>query len=231
MLDSFQLTGRSRSHLCPWEDPRLAVHVEVLAPFTAMRAAAANDGIDLAIYSAFRDFFEQARIWNAKFSGARTLYDEQGNAIDYARLSEHERIQCILNWSAVPGASRHHWGSDIDVFDRASMPQGYSVQLLPEEYAPGGVFYRLSEWLARNSARFGFFRPYLQYRGGMFPEPWHLSYASVSVPALLGLTPALVAEAIEQGEILGKEAVLARLPEIFARHVLNVTGPQQIEAA
>ena len=37
----------------------------------------------------------------------------------------------ILEWSALPGASRHHWGSEFDVFDLAALPEGYRVQLLP----------------------------------------------------------------------------------------------------
>ncbi|MGH8631236.1 MAG: M15 family metallopeptidase [Burkholderiales bacterium] len=192
MLDSLQLTGRARGHIHQSEEPRFALHRDVLEPYLALRAAAAREGFDLAIFSGFRDFDSQAEIWNRKFTGERALFDENGNAIDHSRLSEQDRIQCILNWSALPGASRHHWGTEIDVFDRAVLPEGYRVRLLPGEYHPGGVFHRLACWLDENIGRFGFFRPYAQYRGGMFAEPWHLSFAAVSVPALAALTPELV---------------------------------------
>jgi len=225
MLDPLQLTGRTRDHVYQSEDPRFALHRDVLEPFLAMRAAAAGEGIDLAIFSGFRDFESQARIWNEKFTGERTLYDQDGNPIDHASLSEQERIRCILNWSALPGASRHHWGSDLDVFDRAAMPEGYRVRLLPHEFLPGGVFQRLARWLDENIARFGFFRPYSEFRGGMFAEPWHLSFGRISVPALAALTPDMVGEALAHSEILGKQRVLAQLEEIFERHVANVAQP------
>lgn len=225
MLDFLQLTGRARGHIHQSEDPRFAVHSDVLDPYLAMREAAARDGIDLAIFSGFRDFDSQAQIWNRKFTGERALYDENGELLDGSRLSEDERIQCILNWSALPGASRHHWGTELDVFDRAAVPEGYRVRLLPDEYRPGGVFHRLAQWMDANIGRFGFFRPYSRYRGGMFAEPWHLSFAPVSVPALAALTPDVVAEAVALSDILGKRAVLGRLSEIFERHVLNVAQP------
>ena len=99
------------------------------------------------------------------------------------------------------------------------------MKLLPEEAQPGGVFHRLHQWLDRNMARFGFFRPYREYRGGMFPEPWHLSYAPIAIPALQALTQEVVAEALHDGDVLGKDLVLARLPEIYQRHVLNISMP------
>jgi hypothetical protein len=54
------------------------------------------------------------------------------------------------------------------------------------------------------------------------PEPWHLSYAPISGPALSGLTLDVLYEAIDNSEILGREQVLTRLPEIHARYVMAV---------
>ena len=103
-------------------------------------------------YSAFRDFAAQVEIWNRKFRGERPLYDRDGNVRDHASLSAEEIVEAILVWSAVPGASRHHWGSEIDVFDAAALPADYRVKLLPEEYAPDGVFAKLADWMKRQSA-------------------------------------------------------------------------------
>jgi LAS superfamily LD-carboxypeptidase LdcB len=224
-LDPLQLTGRSRSHLFQSDEPRFAIHANMVEPFARLREAAAREGFDIAVFSGFRDFESQAEIWNQKFRGERTLFDADGAVLDYRALSEAERVQCILNWSALPGASRHHWGTDIDVYDRAALPEGYRVKLLPEEVGPGGVFHRLHSWLDQNMARFGFFRPYREYRGGMFPEAWHLSYAPIAMPALEVLTLDVVAQALRDGEILGKDLVLERLPEIYQRHVLNISLP------
>ncbi|HWI13210.1 MAG TPA: M15 family metallopeptidase, partial [Burkholderiales bacterium] len=134
-------------------------------------------------------------------------------------------IEAILCWSALPGASRHHWGTEIDVYDRAAMPEGYRVRLLPEEAAPGGVFHRLHEWLDEHMASYGFFRPYATYRGGVLPEPWHLSYAAVSVDATRSLTADVLERTVRDSTMLGKEHVLGRLAEIHARYVASVDEP------
>jgi LAS superfamily LD-carboxypeptidase LdcB len=225
-LNALALTGRSREHVVQHEAPRFAAHPDAAAAFLAMRQAAAADGMDLEPFSAFRDFAAQTRIWNDKWQGRRTLYDRSGAPLDYAALGEAERVDAILLWSALPGASRHHWGSDIDVVDRSSVPPDYRIRLLPEEFAPGGVFARLHGWIAENAGRFGFFRPYEQDLGGVSPEPWHLSYAAVSVPALEALTVDVWADALRDSEVLGLDCVLPRLPELHRRFIANVTDPQ-----
>ena len=226
MLDAMELTGRGRSHVIQRDDLNAALHRDVLEPFLALRAAAAGDGIDLRIVSGFRDFAAQLRIWNMKFSGERPLYDAAGNLREHASLNAVELIDGILCWSALPGASRHHWGTEIDVLDRAAMPADYRYRMLPDEYAAGGLFHNLSVWLDENMARFGFFQPYAEYRGGVYPEPWHLSYAAVSTPALQLLTPELMAATVRDSDVLGKDEVLAQLPEIHRRFVANICAPR-----
>lgn len=229
MLNALELTGRARTHVVQFNAPRFAAHSQAAEAFFRMRAAAALDGIDLLPFSAFRDFATQCRIWNQKFLGKKPLYDAFGRERDYARLSLVEVIDCILNWSAVPGASRHHWGTEIDVVDGACMPPGYQVQLLPREVEAGGIFYPLHRWLGEYAEAFGFFRPYAEYRGGMYPEPWHLSYAPVSMPALYELTPEILVDALAEADLAGKDMLLARIDAIFERHVLNVaTLPARI---
>jgi LAS superfamily LD-carboxypeptidase LdcB len=221
-MNALELTGKVRTHIAQLEEPRVALHREVVEPFLSLRAAAAKEGFDVMPFSAFRDFQAQIEIWNRKFRGERPLYDRDGNERDHARLSVPEIVEAILVWSAVPGASRHHWGSDIDVYDRAALPEGYRVKLLPEEYSAGGVFERFAGWLNENLERFGFFRPYDQDRGGVYPEPWHISYGPVAVSALGALTADVIAMALRDSEVLGKDIVLAQLPEIYERYVANV---------
>ena len=221
-MNALELTGRTRTHIVQLDTPRCALHVRTAPVFLAMRDAAARAGIELDVSSAFRDFDAQLAIWNRKFRGERPLLDRAGNALDCAALSEDERIDAILLWSALPGASRHHWGSDFDVIDRAAMPPGYRVQLVHDEYRAGGVFERLSAWLDENLERFACFRPYDRDRGGVQPEPWHVSHAEVSVPAIRTLSVEVVAEALQQAPLLGKQQVLARLAQIHRTHVVNV---------
>lgn len=226
MLNELELTGRARTHVVQRDDLGAAIHPQALASFLEMKHEASREGIELGIASSFRDFGAQLRIWNMKFRGERPLYDSAGNALDHGRLSSAEIVDSILCWSALPGASRHHWGTDIDVIDHAAIEVGYRVRLLPDEYAPGGVFHRLNEWLHGRAGDFGYFRPYAAYSGGFFPEPWHLSFAQVSGPALELLTEDLVAAAVSRGGVLGAEFVVDRLPEIFQRYVRNIAKPE-----
>jgi len=105
------------------------------------------------------------------------------------------------------------------------MPEDYRYRLVPEEYAAGGVFNKLNKWLGDNIARFDFFRPYAEYRGGVHTEPWHLSFAPVASVALELLTPELIAATLGESDVLGKDAVLERLPQIYRTYVANVASP------
>ncbi|HWJ07473.1 MAG TPA: M15 family metallopeptidase [Steroidobacteraceae bacterium] len=228
-MNPLELTGRSRAHIVDLEQPRCSLHYEVVAAFLAMRDAARDSGIDLQAVSSHRDFERQVTLWNRKWRGERPLYRRDGRLLDPAQLTDAERVDAILAWSAIPGGSRHHWGSDIDVIDAAAMPEGYQVQLLPAEYAPDGVFARLSGWLERHMGRFGFFRPYGSDRGGAGIEPWHLSYAPVAREAIEALSLSVLRTAIVHGDMLGKEAVLDRLPEIYTRFILAIDPPVAAE--
>jgi LAS superfamily LD-carboxypeptidase LdcB len=224
-MNALELTGRARTHVIDLEEPRCTVHYAAVTSLLAMRDAARKAGIDLRPVSSHRDFERQRLLWNRKWCGERPLYDRRGRLLDPAKLSEPERVDAILCWSAVPGGSRHHWGTDIDVIDAAAMPPDYQVQLLPEEYAEGAVFGRLAQWLDENMARFGFFRPYGSDRGGAAVEPWHLSYAPVASEAIEALSLSVLRSAIADGDMLGKAAVLDRLPEIYTRFMLAVDPP------
>jgi len=221
-LDDRELTGRARTHVVDVTDPACTLHPAALAALLEMRAAAAAEGLELAVASSFRDFDRQLAIWNAKYRGERILLDRGGAPVARGAVAGPALIDTILLWSALPGASRHHWGSDLDLIDRAAMPPGYRAQLVPGEFAAGGVFERLDRWLTANMAGFGFFRPYATDRGGVRPEPWHLSFAPVSEPALAALSPAVLRSAIEGSSIEGLSLVLGRLPELHGRYVAAV---------
>lgn len=224
-LTPLELTGRSRSHVVEVAEPRCVVHRDMVEPLKALRAAAAADGFDLLPVSGFRDFDRQLSIWNGKCRGERELLDAQGRPLAVVSLDEEAIVSAILHWSALPGASRHHWGSEIDVIDGAAWPAGKPVPLLPEHYAPGGVFAGLGAWLDRHAVEYGFYRPYLTDRGGVQPEPWHLSYAPVSVPSMAVMTLAVLADALAGADIELAAVIGRRLPQIHSRYVVNVDAP------
>jgi LAS superfamily LD-carboxypeptidase LdcB len=224
-FDARTLTGRARTHVVDLDEPRCTLHRAVVRPFLRMRAAAAKAGIDLVPASSFRDFERQRAIWNAKWNGERPLLDRHGRPLDARALSPGRRVAAILAWSAAPGTSRHHWGTDLDVWDRAAVPAGYRLELVPEEYSPDGPFARLTAWLDRHMTRYGFYRPYATGRGGVQPEPWHLSHAPTAREASRRLRLSTLVAAIEGGGVEGAPALLRRLPTVYARHVRAVDRP------
>jgi LAS superfamily LD-carboxypeptidase LdcB len=229
-LNGLQLTGRDRGHIVTLTGPRCLLHTAAVRPFLAMRDAAMRDGFDLVAVSSFRDFGRQRRIWNAKYRGERPARDRRGRPVQIGALDPGTRVETILLWSALPGASRHHWGSDIDVADGGVIAAGYEPRLAVEEYRRGGPFAALSAWLSVNMRRFGFYRPYTRRGAGVQPEPWHLSYAPVSQPALQRMTVRLLAEAIEGNGVAGEAEILARLPSIRERYVLGVDAPPRMRS-
>lgn len=221
-MNPAELTGRTRSHVVDRPEFACALHRYVVAPFTAMRRAALADGFDLVPASGFRDFARQLRIWNEKYAGERPVYDAAGAALDVAALSAAARVEAILQWSALPGASRHHWGTDLDLFDRGALAAGRAPRLTAEEYADGGLFAGVRAWLERHAARYGFFRPYRGGVSGVQSEAWHYSFAPVADGARRALGVEVLREALADAPLAGRDEVLASLEELHARYVARI---------
>ncbi|MGD2123518.1 MAG: M15 family metallopeptidase [Gemmatimonadota bacterium] len=230
-MDTAHLTGETERHLCTSEQASRfgsRIHADVVEPFLHLQADAARAGFDLQILSGFRSFQDQLSIWNQKAQGGRPVLDSQARPVDIATLTQEELVFAILRWSALPGASRHHWGTDLDVFDAAARPAGYEVELVPEEVDPGGMFGPLHDWLDGRMAvgeAFTFFRPYDRDRDGVAPERWHLSCGAVADGYQSKLTREVLEETIENSNMDLKKVVLEHLDEIFRRFVLNVGRP------
>lgn len=74
----------------------------------------------------------------------------------------------------MPGTSRHHWGTDIDLND-----------LTNEAFSKGGRHEKVYHWLVKNALKFGFGQPYTAGRAtGYHEERWHWSYLPLSQPFL-----------------------------------------------
>jgi LAS superfamily LD-carboxypeptidase LdcB len=197
-----EMTGQTHAHLvaCHSRDPRAVplgqvtqgrkdeqgdtrVHREVLAPLQRLRDKARAAGFELAIASSFRNFDRQQRIWREKAAGQRPVFGADGEPLLPEALSDDELLWAILRWSALPGTSRHHWGTDLDVYDASAVDADYRLQLVPEEYQPRGPFGPFRHWLERlivDGDAEGFYHPYAHDRGAVAPEPWHISYRPVA---------------------------------------------------
>ena len=224
------VVGQDESHLCDSADAEwltVSVHRDVVNPFRELRRDAASAGFDVAILSGFRGFDRQLSIWNRKAQGELAVLDSNARPLDIRTLTERELVFAILRWSALPGASRHHWGTDIDVYDAAARPPGYEIELIPAEYEGDGMFAPFSTWLdARiaNGTSSGFFRPYDRDRHGIAPERWHLSHAPVASIFTGMLSIDLLKQTVESADMMLKQVVLENLDEIFDRFVTN-TNP------
>lgn len=218
MITPEMLTGRSTEHLAPLSGNHRLQPAAVEA-FRAMQRAAKAAGFDLQPASTFRDFDRQLAIWNGKFCGERPVLDKDSQPIDITPLSAAERCEAIMRWSALPGASRHHWGSDLDIYDPSLLPTGQKLQLEPWEYLEGGYFYPLNQWLTEHMADFGFYRPFTEAQDGVAAEPWHLSYRPLAQEAERLLTPALLLVAWQDKDVAGAQWLTSHLPAIFSRFI------------
>lgn len=147
------------------------MRTEAYNAFLAMRDSAMQDGITLTIVSATRTFEMQKWIWEGKWNGKRTV---EGKYLNTAYPDPTERALAILRYSSMPGTSRHHWGSDIDI--NSVVPSYFQTAQGIKELA----------WLEENANYFGFYRPYTEYgdnrTSGYQPEEWHWSYLPIAVP-------------------------------------------------
>lgn len=219
-----ELTGQATSHLTELTTPYqvLPVHREVAEDLSALIAAAAKAGFELQIASGFRDYARQQLIWNRKFSGSTPILDSNSQPLVSETLSDEEKVTAILRWSALPGTSRHHWGSDFDLFAANLLPHGCKLRLEPDEYLSGhqAPFYR---WLQQHLGLFGFFFPYAKDLGGVAPEPWHISHRRIAEACLDQLSLAMLQSALRQAPLLGQQSILTQLELIYLNYIINIS--------
>lgn len=142
---------------------------DAYAAFEKMHAAAAKDGVTLTIISAMRTFGDQKGIWENKWSG-RTMVG--GKNLSTAVPDPVERAKAILRYSSMPGSSRHHWGTDMD------------LNSLENSYFDAGAGKKVYDWLTAHAAEYGYCQPYTvigsERPHGYQEERWHWSYMPIA---------------------------------------------------
>ena len=132
---------------------------ETFEAFREMWKAAQKEGVELNIKSATRNFQQQKAIWDSKWK--KYAKEKPGS---------RERALKILEYSAMPGASRHHWGTDVDLND-----------LNNTSMESGGKYKKVYDWLTAHAHEYGFCQPYTAGRSaGYKEEKWHWSYVPLS---------------------------------------------------
>jgi len=165
-FDSSFLMGKKENFI----STKLGLLPQVETAFLEMQKAARKDSIELKIISSFRSYAAQKRIWNRKY----LRFTNEG-------LSPEKAIKKIIKYSTIPGTSRHHWGTEIDVVDAQPLVEG--DVLLEEHFHDSGPYVKLGKWLKENASTYGFELVYTKDRSrkGFFYEPWHYSYSKLSV--------------------------------------------------
>lgn len=136
---------------------------ETYEAFVRMAEAAKADGVNLIIISATRNYFQQKAIWERKWTN------------DTESKTPVDRAKKILLYSSMPGSSRHHWGTDVDLNN------------LNNEYFDSGDGLKIYSWLKAHAHEYGFCQPYTAKtdgRTGYEEERWHWSYTPLSIPFL-----------------------------------------------
>lgn len=162
--------------------------------FLKMKAEAEKDGINLAAVSSYRSYSHQKRIWERKFK----RFKSQG-------LSTENSINKIIEYSTIPGTSRHHWGTDIDIYDANKKHSGGILQ--PENYHGNGPFCKLKEWMDTHANTYGFYLVYTDNanRKGFKYEPWHYSYKALSYDYLKAYKTLDIVDILKKDQLSGSD--------------------------
>lgn len=191
----------------------------VVPAFLSLKETLAESGFHLRLESAYRNFEKQLSIWNRKASGQLKLLDANGNPME--RPDDEEQLMfAILTWSALPGASRHHLGTDLDVVDGNACPVGYEVELTPAEcegmFAP--FHKRLTELMDAGES-FGFSRVFIPGRGKIQPEKWHIAHLPTSRRYLENFSLDGLRSIYEKTDIACKSALLDNLERLSKDYI------------
>ncbi len=125
--------------------PRL--DARAFAAWTAMKSAAAREGIVLQLISAFRSITYQQELIQRK-------------------LARGDSIAAILAVNAAPGYSEHHTGRALDIGS-----PGFAHLEIEFERSPAFA------WLTKHASEFGFTMSFPRDNAyGVQYEPWHWCY-------------------------------------------------------
>jgi LAS superfamily LD-carboxypeptidase LdcB len=162
--------------------------------FKKMQAEALKSNIKIGAVSSFRSFAHQKRIWERKYKSN----EAKG-------LSPKENIEKIIEYSTIPGTSRHHWGTDIDIYQtNVKQPKGL---LLADNFHNNGAYCKLKEWMDCNAASFGFYLVYtdLPNRNGFKYEPWHYTYKPLSIQYLKNYIQLDIEKILKTEKLIGSK--------------------------
>ncbi len=210
LLPEAELLGRGNPTLIEKNGYRL--RPEVAKAFDAMAEAAKKVGIGIQVVSSYRDYAHQNRIWKRKYNN----YTAQG-------MAPLKAIEKIIEYSTIPGTSRHHWATDLDIIQAGT---GVTSNVLdPDKFHGTGPFCALKAWLDEHAESFGFYEVYTNDYGrkGFNYEPWHFSFAPLSIDYLKEYKKLDIAEILQQKNLLGSDAFTSAFIETYrTENILDI---------
>lgn len=170
---------------------------EAFLKFKQMQNDAKKEGVEIEIVSGYRSYEKQKSIWNNKYI---KNFER--------RIFGVKNINRIIQYSTIPGTSRHHWGTDIDIIDKRFISKG--DLLIEKNYTENGIYSELFSWMKKNSNKYGFYLVYddSPERKGFKFEPWHYSYKPLSVEFLQRFIDRnLLFKITQDSSLLGREFI------------------------
>ncbi len=191
-LPKNELLGKGSPNLTQTSSYRL--RPEAAQAYEKMRAAAARDGIVFKVVSSYRDYDHQNRIWERKYR----KFIKSG-------LTPIKAIEKIIEYSTIPGTSRHHWGTDLDIVDGSKNANG--DLLVPSKFHGDGPFCEFKEWMDKNAHTYGFYLVYTDsyHRKGFKYEPWHYSYKQLSLDYINEYKKLDILDVLQSNKLMGSD--------------------------
>lgn len=162
--------------------------------FLEMSRQAEKDGFSIRVVSSYRSFNHQNLIWTRKYKRYRSR-----------KLTPKEAVYSNIRYTAIPGSSRHHWGTEIDVVNGRIKTSRYPLNT--RNFHGYGIYKTFREWMDQNAHKYGFYQVYTNdhRRKGFKYEPWHYSYAELGKPMLKAYREREVQELLKKQELLGRQ--------------------------
>lgn len=206
-----ELTGRADIKLY---GDGFRLQKEAAEAFSELKKAAIEDGFSPYVVSSYRSFNHQKSIWDRKYK----KYTKSG-------LSPERAIEKIILYSTIPGTSRHHWGTDLDIVD--GKVGVVDNPLNEKHFNKGGVYHPFKLWLDENANKFEFYEVYTneKNRKGFAYEPWHFSYKPTACLMLNEYTLIDFPNLIKNLNILGKENFTTELINKYLKNnILDINS-------
>jgi len=179
--------------------------------YLEMNYAARKSDMRIRVVSSYRSFNHQNLIWTRKYKRYRSR-----------KLSSKTAVEYNIRYTAIPGSSRHHWGTEIDVVNGNIKTSRYPLNT--KNFHGYGIYTDFREWMDENAHKYGFYRVYTNdhARKGFKYEPWHYSFAELAKPMLKEYTERDVQNILKQQELLGKNNFTETFISQYTRN--NILG-------